>query len=110
MNDGNGVFSTVIPVESGSSGEFACAAADANNDGIPDLFVGTQGSSEIVLLLGDGQGGLEFASKVAAMGRPWMLAVGDVNGDGNVDVVSANSTSNNAVVILETGWAACLRQ
>ncbi|MCH9025124.1 MAG: VCBS repeat-containing protein, partial [candidate division Zixibacteria bacterium] len=33
LNDGNGVFSTVIPVESGSSGEFACAAADANNYG-----------------------------------------------------------------------------
>ncbi len=103
LNDGNGVFSTVVSVESGSSGEFACAAADANNDGIPDLFVGTQGSREIVLLLGDGQGGLVFASKVDAMGRPWMLAVGDVNGDGNVDVVSANSTDNNAVVIFGNG-------
>ncbi|MFQ5608354.1 MAG: FG-GAP-like repeat-containing protein, partial [Candidatus Zixiibacteriota bacterium] len=65
--------------------------------------VGALNSSDIFLLLGDANGALTVSSQVAAGGRPWMLAVGDVNGDGNVDVVSANSTSNNAAVIFGDG-------
>lgn len=102
-NNGDGTFAPPVHMEAGANQERACAAADANGDGIMDLFVGAYQSQEIVLLLGDGNGGLVFSDKVAAGGRPWMITVGDVNRDGSVDVVSANSTGNNAAVVFGDG-------
>lgn len=87
----------------GASAETAAAAADANNDGILDLFVGAYGSNEMVVFLGDGEGGLTYHTKVSAGGPSWMIAVGDVNGDGNVDVASANSDANNVAILLGDG-------
>jgi hypothetical protein len=102
-NNGEGTFAPRVVVEANGIQETACAAADANGDGILDLFVGAYGSNEIILMLGDGNGGLVFSQKVSAGGKPWKIKAGDVNGDGNVDVVSANSVNNNAAVILGDG-------
>jgi len=99
-NNGDGLFLPTTNVDANGDQETACATADANGDGILDLFVGALGSNEMILLLGDGQGGFEFHTKVDAGGSPWMIAVGDVNGDGRVDVVSANAFEDNAAVIL----------
>ncbi|HEX2896420.1 MAG TPA: FG-GAP-like repeat-containing protein [candidate division Zixibacteria bacterium] len=103
LNNGNGTFAAAVQIETGSSGEWACAAGDANNDGILDLFVGAQSGQDIILLLGDGNGGLVFSTSVNSGGATWMLATGDINGDGNIDVASANSSSDNASVIFGDG-------
>ncbi len=107
-NNGDGTFQPRQNMEGNGSQETACAPADANKDGILDLFVGAFASNEMILLLGDGNGGLVFSSKVSAGGSPWVIAAGDVNGDGNVDVVSANSFANNAAVILGDGQGGLL--
>ena len=107
-NNGDGTFQPRQTMEGNGSQETACGAVDANKDGILDLFVGALGSQEMILLLGDGAGGLVVSSEVDAGGAPWMVAVGDVNGDGNVDVVSANSFNNNAAVILGDGMGGML--
>ncbi len=102
-NNGDGTFATAINISGNGIGETACAAADANNDGILDLFVGALQSQEIILFLGDGSGSLVFADKIALAGSPWMIAAGDIDNDGNVDVVSANSNSKSASVVRGDG-------
>ena len=93
LNDGTGRFPVSIDMETGTVGETACAAADANGDGILDVFIGSFDSNELILLLGDGEGGLIVSDKVSAGRGVWMVVAGDVNGDGFADVLSANSTA-----------------
>lgn len=100
---GDGTFEAPVAIETGTDGETACAAADANGDGITDVFVGALDSGEIALLLGDGEGGLSVAATVAATTAPWMLAAGDVNSDGAVDVVAAGSFFDNVSVTFGDG-------
>ncbi len=102
-NNGNGTFAPRVNIDANGSAETACAVADANNDGVLDVFVGSFNSNEIAVMLGDGNGNLTFSDEIGAGGKPWMLAVGDMNGDGNVDVVSANSFSNNVAVAYGDG-------
>jgi len=77
--------------------------ADANNDGIPDAFIGCYASNEIVLLLGDGNGGFTYSSRKTLNGPPWAIAVGDINRDGNVDVAAALSSNNRIGVLFGDG-------
>lgn len=102
-NNGNGTFAPRTTMDAHGTQETACAVGDANNDGVLDVFVGSYGSNEIGVMLGDGNGSLTFSAEVAAGGKPWMLAVGDMNRDGNIDVVSANSFNNNAAVVYGNG-------
>jgi hypothetical protein len=102
-NKGDGTFLPSRPFEAGGQNETACVAADANEDGILDLFVGAFGSKEMILLLGDGKGGLTFSTKVNCGGSPWMVAAGDMDGDGHVDVVAANAVEHNVAVIRGDG-------
>jgi len=55
------------------------------------------------VLLGGGHSGQTNSSKVTVGGRVWMIAPGDINGDGHVDVVSANSTAGTAAVVFGDG-------
>ena len=102
-NKGDGTFLPRTIVDSGGGGETACAAADANADGILDLFVGAYTSREIILLLGDGKGGLKFSARIDCKGSPWMVAAGDVDGDGHVDVVAANALEARAAIVRGDG-------
>jgi hypothetical protein len=103
LNDRTGRLVRAGTIDSPGTAEKTCATADANEDGIPDLLVGAYGSDEILLFLGDGQGSLEFKTKVSAGGNPWMVVAGDINGDGHVDAVSANRTGDNVAVLLGDG-------
>ncbi|MEO8398817.1 MAG: FG-GAP-like repeat-containing protein, partial [Ignavibacteriaceae bacterium] len=102
-NLGKENFADPVNIEAQGIGETACVSADANNDGIMDLFVGAITSREIILLLGDGNGNLFFSDKVKINGSPWMITAGDVDLDGNLDVVSANSSGNNFSLIKGDG-------
>lgn len=101
--NGDGTFSSPTFIESGGQQETACVAGDANNDGISDLFVGCYGSNEIILMLGDGNGSFVFADRIASPGSPWMMAAGDVDGNGTIDAVSANADAATAVVAYGDG-------
>ena len=102
-NDGTGHFTSLGNIETNARAGKTCAPADVNGDGITDLLVGAYGSSEVVVFLGDGDGGLSYHTKVRAGGQPWMIGAGDVNGDGNIDVLSANRRGNNLAVLFGDG-------
>ncbi|MDX1545722.1 MAG: FG-GAP-like repeat-containing protein [Rhodothermales bacterium] len=102
-NDGDGTFTRTALLDTPAHGETAAVAADANEDGILDLFVGSITDGTVVVLLGDGQGGLAVHQTVPAGGRVWMITAGDVNGDGHVDVATANAFDDHAAVLLGDG-------
>ncbi len=78
--DGNGNFSQLSHL---SLGESLAAIADFNQDGKMDLAV-TQ-SYSVAVLLGNGDGSFVIGGSFFAIGGP---VVGDVNGDGLLDIVS----------------------
>ncbi len=71
------------------------SAADFNNDGIDDLVFSNGGSDSVSILLGAADLSLGPATAFAAGDRPAAIAVGDLNQDGNVDVVTANTNFPN---------------
>jgi len=81
------------------------AIGDVNGDGKPDLVTANEYSNEVSVLLGNGDGTFQppahFA--VAAGGRPLSVAIGDVNGDGKPDLVTANSYTGDMSVLLGNG-------
>ena len=93
LNNGSGVFASPTFFPAGCSRPFGLASADMNNDGIVDLVAGCVGDSRAAVLLGNGNGTFTAAPSQDAAGQPWQVAVGDVDGDGNVDAALANALS-----------------
>jgi Domain of unknown function (DUF4347)/FG-GAP-like repeat len=131
LGDGNGGFgaATKFAVASTPNGNGLKAIpqnlliGDFNGDGKLDLVSGTiqrayvLGSlsfSDTSLLLGDGNGSFSPAVVVGSgyifntapsnngLGGASNLVAGDINGDGKLDIVSANGTSNTVSVLLNT--------
>jgi hypothetical protein len=81
------------------------ARGDFNRDGNDDLVVTGGGffSSNVAVLLGNGQGGFQSPRPLTGNRNPSSAAVGDLNGDGFPDIAVANSGSNNVTVFLGNG-------
>src|SRR5262249_56724322 len=66
---------------------------------LPDLVVANFGSSNVSVLLGNGDGTFQTAVNVPIRGHPYSVAVGDFDRDGRLDLAVANR-DGNAVSIL----------
>jgi acetyl esterase/lipase len=75
----------------------AVAVADFRGNGIQDLAVANNDSDSVSILLGRGDGTFASAQDYQ-VGRGESIAVGDFNGDGIADVVTANRTSSVSVL------------
>ncbi|MDE5094452.1 MAG: FG-GAP-like repeat-containing protein [Trichodesmium sp. St11_bin5] len=83
----------------------AMAVADFNQDGFQDIVVGNSGSPNgISIFLGDGKGGVLTAFFFELEGAvPSRVTVGDMNRDGNQDIVTSNYDNDNVTVLFGNG-------
>src|SRR3984957_18644486 len=104
LGNGDGTFQPALSYASGEGGTFSVVVADVNGDGTPDVLVtkysgGNNGNGSVGVLLGNGDGTFQPVVHYGSGGfspiAPNALAVRDVNGDGKLDLVVANTCSRS---------------
>jgi hypothetical protein len=85
---------------------YGIAVGDFNHDGKLDMAVASiLHSTQVSVLLGNGDGTFQTAAHYAAGPGPRWIAAADINGDGNLDLAVADfaTTPNNVAVLLGNG-------
>jgi hypothetical protein len=97
---GNG-DGTLRPYESGAGfrGARGLAAEDFDGDGLVDLAI-THGTNLLTVIHNEGDERFVNAASYPTGGTPVQIAVGDVDGDGSSDLVTANQGTNDVSVLL----------
>ncbi len=104
-NQGDGRFELARTLHSGDRPE-TVLAADLNGDHIPDLVTTNQGSNDVMVFLArakpEARTAFEFAPPVAyATGdRPFIPAIADLDGDGDLDIAVPGLLSDDVTVLL----------
>jgi len=99
LGDGSFAPATMYPVNYGAR---TIAAGDVNNDALPDLVVVIGPRSQAGILLGNDSFVFEAPVYFGVGYDPDALALDDVNGDGRLDVVTANLGAETLSVLLNT--------
>jgi LPXTG-motif cell wall-anchored protein len=99
---------SAAPIPTGGDSPRAVALGDVDADGHLDAVTVNQGTNDVSVLLGDGTGAFTLAtSPYPTEGdASFSLAIGDMNRDGRIDLVTTNLFSNNVSVLLNPAPAA----
>jgi hypothetical protein len=107
LGNGDGTFQAPVGYAAGPAPAIDGTTMDLNHDGKLDLVAPnrdiTGGLSGVSVLLGNGDGTFKARVEYAVDRNPQHVALGDFNGDGNVDIATANFSSNNLGVLLGNG-------
>ena len=88
-----------------NSGAYDIHVTDLEGDGNPDIIVANSASNNFSILKNNGtNGAIGFATKVdyATGNTPYGISIGDINGDGKVDIAVANNDNNTVWVFPNT--------
>jgi hypothetical protein len=104
LGNGDGTFQPAVSYDANSY-PGAVAVGDFNGDGALDLVVANnyQYQYTVSILLGNGDGTFQSPVVYAVGNGPVSLVVGDFDGDQNLDIVVANSGSNDLSILLGNG-------
>jgi hypothetical protein len=118
LGDGTGLFAQPVSVVIGPDAEpLAVALGDVTGDGHPDVVTANAGLDaspfpppELVgtvsVIVGDGKGGFAAAVQYEAgdgEGRAQSVSLGDVTGDGAVDIVVSRPNANRVAILVGDG-------
>lgn len=112
--DGRGNFTRAASTFAVGPSPYPSALGDVNNDGRPDIVAtasatGPQRAQQLplsralTLLLNDGRGGFKSSQLPLRTGEPWHVAIGDLNGDRNADIVATHHELRELTVLLGDG-------
>ena len=112
--NGDGTFSTNPSTAQFGDVPYGLAVADVNGDGHLDILAsgvfvsdaapyGSVAGNLLCVLFGDGTGNFGPAKVYRGDSGGFALALGDFNGDGKFDAVTANQDTDSAVVFLNDG-------
>lgn len=106
LNNGDGTFAPPVTYATGGEMAFAVAVGDLNGDGFPDLVVTNMCSAfpgctagGVGVLIGNGDGTFQPAVSYNAGGiETQAVVIGDVNNDGNQDVIVTSNCQPHTCV------------
>ena len=93
----------------GSSSPLAIASGDLDGDGNIDLAVANYDTDDVSVLWGNGDGTFTPGASTFIVGTnpngeaPVAIAIADINGDGKLDIVTANELADTVSVLLNQG-------
>jgi hypothetical protein len=106
LGNGDGTFRAAETYGTGGRGVVSVAVADVNGDGKPDVVVANACASSnciettVGVLLGNGDGTFQGVVTYASGGNQGTsIAVADVNGDGNPDLLVVHESSQLGVLL-----------
>jgi formylglycine-generating enzyme required for sulfatase activity len=104
VNEGSGVFRQRVEYGVGANPE-SIAIADLNGDDWNDLAVANDDSDSVSILLnkGDGTGALWPHTAFATGNGPHGVAAGDLDGDGDVDLATADYVGGTCSILVNAG-------
>ncbi|MDO7852720.1 FG-GAP-like repeat-containing protein [Hymenobacter convexus] len=97
-----GGFGALTTYQTGGGIVQGIAVGDVTGDGLPDLVVADMGNSTVNLLRGQAGGFAPTPITRYSMGpnsSPFAVALGDLNGDGRLDIVVGNAKSSTIGVL-----------
>ncbi|MGH9569567.1 MAG: FG-GAP repeat domain-containing protein, partial [Candidatus Angelobacter sp.] len=99
-NTGNNTYTRVDtqPVDTARLVE----TADFNKDGKLDLAVASAGQTLVAIFTGVGNGTMTPAGSFATTFPVWDLELGDLNGDGAVDIIAHECTTDSSSCTVKT--------
>lgn len=101
LSNGDGTFTTFLTVPAGHVAR-SVDVADINGDGHLDV-IGTSSDGFVSTMLGTGTGSFNSLTHYNVGGDGFYSGIGDIDNDGDVDIVVATYASNSSKVLLNNG-------